>query len=282
MSCVFQNIDPPTPSPPGECVLTPQQRRGVHTRRAERGVGGSIFWKTQDIGLASYSYNLSTFTSFSFSNQYSHIFPPILLLNSFHVSFLPFSINVPKASIPIILTQSVASLYSQTAPSFLSFIFFLLHSSSSHLPLPCPPFFLPLSPFPSDLPSFLFLFLHSLPLSLNLSPSLCLYLFSSSFLPSPSSSFFDESLCCYDINGFCMQIPSFVSTITIIKSQSQDLQFFVAEFKHEFIHFPLDWSGCFLFCKYLHCFQRTFLRTIDGKNRETLKMLCGDRGTQNI
>jgi hypothetical protein len=30
MSLVFQNIDPPSP----------QQRRGVHTRRAERGMGG--------------------------------------------------------------------------------------------------------------------------------------------------------------------------------------------------------------------------------------------------
>ncbi len=37
----------------------PQQRRGVHTRWAERGVGGSIFWKTRDIGLPSYSNNLS-------------------------------------------------------------------------------------------------------------------------------------------------------------------------------------------------------------------------------
>jgi hypothetical protein len=59
MSRVFQNIDPPPPSPPGECVLPPQQR-GVHTRRAERGLGPSIFWKTRDIGLASYSNNLST------------------------------------------------------------------------------------------------------------------------------------------------------------------------------------------------------------------------------
>ena len=38
ISLVFQNIDPPSPSPPGESVLPPQQRRGVHTRRAERGV----------------------------------------------------------------------------------------------------------------------------------------------------------------------------------------------------------------------------------------------------
>ncbi len=42
ISLVFQNIDPPSPSPPGECVLPPQQRRRVHTRRAERGMGGGV------------------------------------------------------------------------------------------------------------------------------------------------------------------------------------------------------------------------------------------------
>jgi hypothetical protein len=48
------------PYPPCECVLPPHQRRGVHTRREVRG-WGSIFWKTPDIGLASYStYNPST------------------------------------------------------------------------------------------------------------------------------------------------------------------------------------------------------------------------------
>ncbi len=48
------NYWPPTPSPPSECVLPPHQRRGVHTRQ---GVGDvvSIFRKTPDIGLASYS-----------------------------------------------------------------------------------------------------------------------------------------------------------------------------------------------------------------------------------
>jgi hypothetical protein len=55
VSSVFQNIDPPPTSPPSECVLTPHQRRRVHTRQAVRGVGGSIFWKTPDNGLASYS-----------------------------------------------------------------------------------------------------------------------------------------------------------------------------------------------------------------------------------
>jgi hypothetical protein len=60
MSLVFQNIDPPPPSPPGECVLPPNKGGGVQNRRAERGMGGSIFWKTIDIGLPSYGNNLST------------------------------------------------------------------------------------------------------------------------------------------------------------------------------------------------------------------------------
>jgi hypothetical protein len=65
-TCVIQNIDPPPPSPPGECV--PSADVGEDTLagwRLERGAWGSIFWKTQDIGLASYSKNLSTFTSFA-------------------------------------------------------------------------------------------------------------------------------------------------------------------------------------------------------------------------
>ncbi len=46
---------PPSPFPPSECVLLPyQRRRGTHSPGGE-GVGGSIFWKTPDIGLASYS-----------------------------------------------------------------------------------------------------------------------------------------------------------------------------------------------------------------------------------
>ncbi len=36
-------LTPPSPSPPGESVLPPQQRRGIHTRRAERGMGGQYF-----------------------------------------------------------------------------------------------------------------------------------------------------------------------------------------------------------------------------------------------
>jgi hypothetical protein len=59
MSLVFQNIDAPPPSPPSECVLPPQQRRGVHTRWAERGVGGVNILEERDTGLPSYSNNLS-------------------------------------------------------------------------------------------------------------------------------------------------------------------------------------------------------------------------------
>ncbi len=55
MSRVFQNIDLPPPSPPSECVLPPHQRRGGTHKPGGEGVGGSIFRKTRDIGLASYS-----------------------------------------------------------------------------------------------------------------------------------------------------------------------------------------------------------------------------------
>jgi hypothetical protein len=40
--CVFQNIDPPPPSPLSECVLPPHQ-----TRRAVSGVGGQYFGRRQ-------------------------------------------------------------------------------------------------------------------------------------------------------------------------------------------------------------------------------------------
>jgi hypothetical protein len=39
MSGVFQNIDPPPPSPPGECAFG---EGGGHTRWVERGVGVNI------------------------------------------------------------------------------------------------------------------------------------------------------------------------------------------------------------------------------------------------
>jgi hypothetical protein len=55
VSGVFRTIDPPPPFPPSECVLPPHlRRRGTHSPGG-KGVGGSIFRKTPDIGLASYS-----------------------------------------------------------------------------------------------------------------------------------------------------------------------------------------------------------------------------------
>ncbi len=45
---------PPHPLSTQRVCTPPRQRRGQHTRQAVRG-WGSIFWKTRDIGLASYS-----------------------------------------------------------------------------------------------------------------------------------------------------------------------------------------------------------------------------------
>jgi hypothetical protein len=54
MSCVFQNIDPPPPSPPGQCVPPPLLRVEDTLARGRMGWGGgSIFCKTQDIALYS-------------------------------------------------------------------------------------------------------------------------------------------------------------------------------------------------------------------------------------
>jgi hypothetical protein len=118
MSIVFQNIDPPPPSLPGDCVLPPppppppQQRRGVHTRRAERGVGGgSILWKTRDIGLPSYSNNLSTLRikycnyqqperSKLLQSLYPTVQPYLLALHSYLLTVQP----------PLPATQTLLSL----------------------------------------------------------------------------------------------------------------------------------------------------------------------------
>jgi hypothetical protein len=56
VSSVFQNIDPPPPSPPSECVLPPHQRRGVHSRWAVRV--NILEDDRHRIGLL--QYNLST------------------------------------------------------------------------------------------------------------------------------------------------------------------------------------------------------------------------------
>jgi hypothetical protein len=45
-------FDPRPPSPPGQCVPPGLVAGGGHTSQGERGVGGSIFWKTQDTALS--------------------------------------------------------------------------------------------------------------------------------------------------------------------------------------------------------------------------------------
>jgi hypothetical protein len=50
----IENIDPPPPLHPASVSSSRTKRWGVQTRRAVRG-RGSIFWKTPDIGLASYN-----------------------------------------------------------------------------------------------------------------------------------------------------------------------------------------------------------------------------------
>jgi hypothetical protein len=49
MSRVFQNTDPPPPSPTGECVphALVGGGGGGRTRRAERGVGGQYFGRRE-------------------------------------------------------------------------------------------------------------------------------------------------------------------------------------------------------------------------------------------
>ncbi len=48
MSLLFQNIDPPPPSQPGECVPPAfLGGGGGHTRRVERGVGGQYFGRRE-------------------------------------------------------------------------------------------------------------------------------------------------------------------------------------------------------------------------------------------
>jgi hypothetical protein len=67
MCLVFQYIAPHPPLRPASVSSPPPSHKGggcrVHTRRAESWVGGQYFWKTRDIGLPSYSNNLSTLHS---------------------------------------------------------------------------------------------------------------------------------------------------------------------------------------------------------------------------
>ncbi len=80
VSDVFQNIDPPPPSPPSECVLPPHQRRRSKHSPGGEGDGWSIFWKTPAIGLASYN-NLSAMLSVTSSvSQKAPLYKPVFRL----------------------------------------------------------------------------------------------------------------------------------------------------------------------------------------------------------
>ncbi len=77
-SCVWRlpKYWPPTPLPPSECTYVsspPQERRGVHNRRAVRGWGVNILEDARHwIGLL--KYNLSTVLGEYFG--YLYLFPP--------------------------------------------------------------------------------------------------------------------------------------------------------------------------------------------------------------
>ncbi len=65
MSRVFQNIDPPPPSPPGEFVppaFCAGRGRG-HTRCVERGVGGQYFGRRETQLSTLHMYYVSTLWS---------------------------------------------------------------------------------------------------------------------------------------------------------------------------------------------------------------------------
>ncbi len=55
VSGVFQNIDPPPPLHPASVSSPRTKGGGVQHSPGGEWIGGSIFWKTPDIGLASYS-----------------------------------------------------------------------------------------------------------------------------------------------------------------------------------------------------------------------------------
>ncbi len=62
MSGVFQTIDPPNPSPPGECVPPAFGAGGGHTREGREGGGSKIVWKTPDTALYSIICKYFVFT----------------------------------------------------------------------------------------------------------------------------------------------------------------------------------------------------------------------------
>jgi hypothetical protein len=58
------SIDPPSPSPPSNCVHPAFVGRAITHSPGREGDGGAIFWKTKEMKLPSYINNLSTIFMF--------------------------------------------------------------------------------------------------------------------------------------------------------------------------------------------------------------------------
>ncbi len=74
VSGVFQNIDPPAPLHPAT-VSSPRTKGEGYTLAGRWGGGGSIFWKTPDIGLASWP-SLRGGVSVQWRDAYIIVFHP--------------------------------------------------------------------------------------------------------------------------------------------------------------------------------------------------------------
>ncbi len=109
MSLVFQNIDPPPPLRPA-CVYPPPLLGGGggHTHPGGERGGGSIFWKTRDIGLPSYSNNLSK--GIGLGPWQSTLFCPLILVSSFSQCISVSEQNISRSRIQRYLTWGKSQL----------------------------------------------------------------------------------------------------------------------------------------------------------------------------
>jgi hypothetical protein len=76
-------LTPPSPLRPAS-VSSPRNQGGYTLSPGGEGTGGSIFWKMRDIGLPSYSNNLSTWISIC--KKFVHPIP--LLMKTFFLLFI--------------------------------------------------------------------------------------------------------------------------------------------------------------------------------------------------
>ncbi len=90
VSGVFQNNYHQPPSPASECVLPPAPKAGDTHSPGGEGVVGSIFWKTPDIGLASYSIISLRMEGSITTSAPSHSGEPTIRLHNTLTSVLPY------------------------------------------------------------------------------------------------------------------------------------------------------------------------------------------------